>query len=99
MLAAQLPGWANSDNLQWIALGVIGAMLVLMFLVLRFIQKLVLKGTLFAIFAVIGIVAWTQRADLEDCAKTCDCKVLGFDVKIPKDKIPADAPGSCPATP
>ena len=36
MLAAQLPSWANSDNLQWIALGVIGAMLVLMFLVLVF---------------------------------------------------------------
>ena len=99
MLAAQLPSWANSDNLQWIAIVVIGVMLVLMFLVLRFIQKLVLKGTLFAIFAIIGVVAWTQRADLEDCARTCDCKVLGFDVKIPKDKIPADATGRCAVTP
>ena len=88
MLAAQLPSWANSDNLQWIALGVIGAMLMLMFLVLRFIQKLVLKGTLFGIFAIIGLIAWIERADLEDCAKTCECRVVGFDVKIPADKNP-----------
>ena len=94
MLAAQLPSWANSDNLQWIALGVIGAMLVLMFLVLRFIQKLVLKGTLFALFAIVGLIAWIERADLEDCARTCECSVVGFDVKIPADKNP-----NCPVKP
>ena len=88
MLAAQLPSWANADNLQWIALGVIGAMVVLMFLVFRFIHKAILKLIFFGIFAAIGLIAWTQRADLEDCAQTCDCKVLGFDVEIPPDKNP-----------
>ena len=88
MLAAQLPSWANSENLQWIALGVIGAMLVLMFLVLRFIQKLVLKGALFGIFAIIGLIAWIEREELKDCAETCECSVVGFDVKIPADKNP-----------
>jgi hypothetical protein len=88
MLAAQLPSWANSDNLQWIALGVIGVMVVLMLLVLRFIQKLMLKGTLFLIFAVIGLIAWVERADLKDCADTCKCKVVGFEVEIPTDKNP-----------
>jgi len=95
MLAAQLPSWANSDNLQWIALGVIAAMVVLMFLVFRFVRKMTMKLILFGIFAIIGLIAWTQRTDLEDCAKTCDCKVLGFEVKIPKDKIPADATADC----
>jgi hypothetical protein len=88
MLAAQLPSWANSDNLQWIALGVIAAMVVLMLLVLRFIQKLVLKGTLFLLCAVIGLIAWIERDDLKDCADTCKCKVVGFDVEIPADKNP-----------
>jgi hypothetical protein len=88
MLAAQLPSWANSDNLQWIALGVIAVMIVLMLLVLRFIQKLVLKGTLFALCAVIGLVAWIERDDLKDCADTCKCRVVGFDVEIPADKNP-----------
>jgi hypothetical protein len=88
MLAAQLPSWANSDNLQWIALGVIGVMLVFMFLVLRFIQKLVLKGTLFGILAIVGLIAWIEREDLKDCADTCECSVVGFDVKIPADKNP-----------
>ena len=94
MIAAQLPSWANSDNLQWIALGVIVAMIVLMLLVLRFIQKLVLKGTLFGIFAIIGLIAWLERADLEDCARSCECSVVGFDVKIPADKNP-----NCPVEP
>ena len=88
MLAAQLPSWANSDNLQWIALVVIAAMVVLMLLVLRFIQKLMLKGTLFAIFAVIGLIAWIERDDLKDCADTCKCRVVGFDVEIPAEKNP-----------
>jgi hypothetical protein len=88
MLAAQLPSWANSDNLQWIALGVIAAMLVLMFLVLRFIQKLVLKGTLFLLCAAVALVAWIERDDLKDCAETCKCRVVGFDVEIPADKNP-----------
>ena len=88
MLAAQLPSWANSDNLQWIALVVIGAMVVLMLLVVRFIQKLMLKGTLFLIFAVIGLIAWVERDDLKDCADTCKCKVVGFEVEIPADKNP-----------
>ena len=94
MLAAQLPSWANSDNLQWIALGVIVAMIVLMLLVLRFVQKLVLKGTLFGVFAIIGLIAWLERADLEDCARSCECSVVGFDVKIPADKNP-----NCPVEP
>jgi hypothetical protein len=94
MLAAQLPSWANSDNLQWIALGVIGAILVLMFLVLRFIQKLVLKSALFGILAIVGLIAWIERADLKDCADTCKCSVVGFDVKIPSDKLP-----NCPLVP
>ena len=58
MLAAQLPSWANSENLKWITIGVIVGMIVLMLLVLRFIQKLVLKGTLFGIFAIIGLVVF-----------------------------------------
>ena len=88
MLAAQLPSWANSDNLRWIALAVIAAMVVMMLLVLRFIQKLMLKGALFGIFAIVGLIAWVERADLGDCARTCSCHVVGFDVKIPADKNP-----------
>ena len=56
--------------------------------VLRFIQKLMLNGTLFLIFAVIGLIAWVERDDLKDCADTCKCKVVGFDVEIPADKNP-----------
>jgi len=88
MLAAQLPDWANSENLKWITIAVIVAMLVFMFLVVRFVQKLVLKLTLFVVFAGIGGLAWVERADLSTCARTCSCRILWQDVKIPADKNP-----------
>lgn len=97
MLAAQLPDWANSENMKVITIGVIVVALVAMLLVLRFIQKLMLKMSLFALFGLIGVVAWVERADLSDCAKTCSCRVLWQDVKIPADKNPACAVKTPPA--
>lgn len=88
MIAAKLPEWANSDNLRWIALGVIAAMAFLMFIVARFVQKILVKLVLLALFGGIGVVAWIERADLADCAKTCDCRLLGQEVEIPKGKNP-----------
>lgn len=91
MLAATLPDWADSENMKLITIGVIAIALVAMVLVLRFIQKLMLKLSLFVLFGLIGVVAWIERADLSDCAKTCNCRVLWQDVKIPADKNPVCA--------
>ncbi len=88
MLAAQLPDWADSENLKWITILVIVVMILAMLFVVRFVQKIMLKVTLFVVFAAIAGLAWAERADLSDCARTCSCRVLWQDVKIPKDKNP-----------
>jgi hypothetical protein len=56
---------------------------------MRFIQKLMLKMTMLGLIALVGFGAWYYRADLGDCAKTCECRILGQDVKIPVEKNPA----------
>ena len=46
------------------------------------------------VLAVIAFGVWNERANLGDCAKTCDCKVLGFEVHIPQAQLPLNR---CPA--
>ena len=87
MLAQTLPEWIDPDNAKNIALAVGIAALVLIFVVLRFVQKMVIKISFTAVLALIAFVAWTQRADLADCAKTCECSVLGFEIEIPQDQL------------
>ena len=37
------------------------------------------------------------RSELGDCAKTCECRVLGIDIKIPKDDLPSAGIGCADA--
>ena len=90
-----LPEWFTPDNLRTISLVVgIGAV-VLAVMVMRFVQKLVMKLTFTVVLVAIGALAWYERADLADCAKTCECKILGFDVKIPTEDLPANPKVVC----
>ena len=83
-----LPDWIDPDNARTIALVVALAAIVLAVIVIRFVQKVVMKVAFTAVLALIALVAWTQRADLADCARTCECRVLGFDIEIPQDQRP-----------
>ncbi|HEX7095183.1 MAG TPA: hypothetical protein VF183_04835 [Acidimicrobiales bacterium] len=89
MLGVTLPDWIDPDNARTIALAVGIAALVLIVVVLRFVQKLVLKLAITAVLALVAILAWAERADLGDCAKTCECNLLGFDVEISADQNPS----------
>jgi len=88
VLALTLPDWIDPDNAKTIAAGVGIAAIVLAIVVVRFVQKLVMKLAFTAVLALVALVAWTQRADLADCANTCDCRLLGFDIEIPQDQRP-----------
>ena len=94
MLALTLPEWFNPDNLRTIAIVVVVATVVVWFLVMRFVQKIVFKAVLTVLVAVVAFGAWHERADLGDCAKTCECKVLNVEVHIPQDQLPVNR---CPA--
>lgn len=91
VLGVTLPDWIDPDNARTLALVVGLAALVAIVVVLRFVQKLVLKLVMAAVLALVALVAfaaWAERADLADCARTCECNVLGFDIEIPADKNP-----------
>jgi len=80
-----VPDSLDADTLQWIVLGAVALVLVAMFVVARFVQKLMLKVALFAVLAAVGLSLWIQRADLQDCADTCSCSLYGLDVEVPDD--------------
>jgi hypothetical protein len=79
-----LPESLDSVTLQRIAIGVLIGLAVLSLLVFRFVQKMATRLILFAIIVGLAAVVWMQRAELGDCAQTCDCRLLGQDVRVPR---------------
>ena len=69
---------------------VIAVLLYLMYVVVRFVQRVVLKLVLFALLAGFGVSLWVQRADLEECARTCECRLYGQTVEVPWEQLPED---------
>lgn len=90
MLLAALPDWLDPVLLQWIILVVIAVVLYLMYVVIRFVQRLALKVGLFVVLAGLGLSLWVQRTDLQDCARSCECSLYGQDVEIPWEQLPED---------
>lgn len=90
MLLAALPDWLDPQLLTWILLVVMAVLLYLMYVVVRFVQRVVLKLVLFALLAGVGLSLWVQRTDLEDCARTCECSLYGQTVAVPWDQLPED---------
>ena len=88
MLGLTLPDSFTPDNVRTISLVIAIASIVLVVLVLRFVQKVMMKLSLTALLVLVAFGAWHYRADLGDCAKTCKCRVLGIDITIPKGDLP-----------
>jgi hypothetical protein len=86
-----LPEWLDADTLRTGALVVLGVMVVVAVLVARFVQKMVMKVVLLGVLVGLGILVWAERAELADCARTCDCRLLGRDVEVPRC---VDQPGA-----
>ena len=87
---AALPDWLDPELLQWVLLVVIVVVLYLMYVVVRFVQRVVLKVALFALLAGFGLSLWGQRANLGECARTCQCRLYGQTVEIPWQQLPED---------
>ena len=90
MLVAALPDWLDPNLLQWVILVAIVVLLYLMYVVVRFVQRAVIKIVLFALLAGIGVSLWVQRTNLQDCARTCECSLYGQTVDVPWDQLPED---------
>ena len=76
--------------LTWIILVVIAVLIYLMYVVVRFVQRVVLKTVLFVALAGLGLSLWVQRVDLDTCARSCECSLYGQTVEVPWDQLPDD---------
>ena len=78
-----MPESLDPSDLRTIALVGIGVVVVLWLLVLRMVQKMVLKVVFLGALAGVGVYLWSQRSALDDCRATCACTFAGFDVDVP----------------
>lgn len=65
-----------------VAIAVVGLVL-LMYLVVRLVQKVALRATLLGVLAVLAVFVYLNRAPLQACAHTCECSLAGRDVTVP----------------
>lgn len=78
MLAAT-PAWF-ADNVAQISAG---TLVVLTALVIRLVQKVVLRMVLLGVIVVVGLFVYVNRAPLKACAKTCECEIAGKHITVP----------------
>lgn len=88
MATAALPSWLDPELLRWLILAALALLAYLLFLVLWFVRRLVAKLVLLSVLVGLGVSLWVQRADLKDCALTCQCTLYGLSVEIPLEQLP-----------
>lgn len=86
------------DQVKQGAIAAIVVLAVFAFLVMRFIQKLLLKLVMVVVLVGAAVFLYSQRSDLDDCQKQvrdtlggeCVCGFAGFDITVPGcDRVPA----------
>ena len=85
---------------DWLGLGTPGevvtgsgvVLVVVILLVVRFIQKMVLRLVLVGLLVLVGIGVYASRDELAECTRTCSCRVAGQDVEVPfcRERLPGD---------
>jgi hypothetical protein len=99
----------DPDQIKVGALVGLGVLVVLAFLVMRFIQKMVLKLIIVVVLVGAGLFVYSQRSSLDDCQEKlrsqpqlgedpgdrCVCGFVGIDVTIPEceDLLKGNPPG------
>ena len=83
-----LPEWLDADTLQRVVLAVIGTLLIGMYLTARFVRKIVTRLLLYVVLVGLAGGLWIQRAQLNECAQTCECTLFGQEVAIPENRRP-----------
>ncbi|MGH9084825.1 MAG: hypothetical protein ACRDYW_05180 [Acidimicrobiales bacterium] len=78
MLAAA-PAWF-ADNIPEIAGG---TLLVLTILVIRMVQKAMVRAVLLGLIAAVALFVYANRDPLKTCADTCECTIAGQHVTVP----------------
>lgn len=78
MLAAA-PAWFSENVLPISG----GTLAVLAILVLRMIQKALVRAVLLGLIVLAAGFVYVNRDPLETCARTCECTIAGRHVTVP----------------
>ncbi|MFZ6002509.1 MAG: hypothetical protein ACOYXM_01120 [Actinomycetota bacterium] len=78
-MVAAAPSWF-ADNLREISAV---TLLVVTVLVIRLVQKAVMRTVLLVLIAVVALVVYVNRAPLNACVRTCECEIAGRHVTVP----------------
>lgn len=78
-----LPHWADARTLRTLAVVAIVVLLVLAIIVATIVRKVIVRLLLLVVLLGLALGAWAYRSELGDCAKTCDCHLLRWDVRVP----------------
>ena len=78
-----LPKNLDPDTLRTIGIGALVVIVLVAFVVLRFVRKMVLKVVFLGLLAGIGVFVWWERDNLRTCVPTCSCSVAGLTVQVP----------------
>jgi uncharacterized membrane protein len=78
-----LPDWLDPSTLRTVSAVGIVAMLVAALVVARLVQKMVIRVVVLGIAVGLAAGVWAERAELGDCARTCDCRFFGLAVEPP----------------
>ena len=82
-----LPESLDPEALRNIAIGVLVALALIAFMVMRFVQKMVLRVILLGAVVGLGVYVWYQREELKDCAADNSCEFFGFEVQLPDNPL------------
>ena len=82
-LAGQELEGLDSDQAQTVLLGLLALCIVGLFVVIRTVQKATTRFVLAGLLVAVGAALWVQRANLQDCAGQCECRVFGRDIQVP----------------
>lgn len=79
MLIAVAPAW-YANHVPQVTIGVL---LVVAAAIVWVVQKAVLRLTVLGLFAVLALFVYVNRVPLEQCARTCECRLAGQDISVP----------------
>ena len=83
-----LPKNLDPDALRNIGIGALVVIVLVAFIVLRFVQKMVFRVVLLGFLAGIGVFVWWERDNLQHCVPKCSCSLAGYTVQVPNCPTP-----------
>jgi hypothetical protein len=69
-----------NDNVLLFSGIVLGALALF---VIRTVRRLAVRLLMLGLLAGVAVLLYVERDDLEDCGRTCTCRVAGVDFDLP----------------